>query len=216
MPLPPLPPSATAIPTSPTRATRTRCASITNCISIRKACSTRRDGARCSDIRPMANKRLAVTPPVLLPHWLKGVPFHHGGKHATVQCETCHESAQRSANTADVIMPRRQSCVACHAGTTASSCVSCHKYHSREVPATMQAALLRRPGFGRPASPAGGDGEEMFSNVLLIAIVVLMLVLLVPVGIAVYQRLRVKPDERGPRGSQRRAPAPPPPADIGG
>jgi len=44
----------------------------------------------------------------------------------------------------------------------------------------------------------------MFSNVLLIAIVVLMFVLLVPVGMAVYQRLRVKPEERGERAPQRR------------
>src|SRR5205814_10639392 len=65
---------------------------------------------------------------------------------------------------------------------------------------SMQAALLRRP--------AGGDGEEMFGNVLLIGIVVLMFVLLVPVGIAVYQRLRVKPQERSERPQQRRAPAP--------
>ena len=50
----------------------------------------------------------------------------------------------------------------------------------------------------------------MLGNVLLIAIVVLMLVLLVPVGIAVYQRLRVKPQERSERAPQRKPP------DLGG
>ena len=45
----------------------------------------------------------------------------------------------------------------------------------------------------------------MFGNVLLIAVVVLMFVLLVPVGIAVYQRLRVKTDDKSGRA------APPPP-----
>lgn len=51
----------------------------------------------------------------------------------------------------------------------------------------------------------------MLGNVLLIAIVVLMLVLLVPVGIAVYQRLRVKPHERSSeRPPQKKAP------DFGG
>jgi hypothetical protein len=176
--------------------------------------------AKCHDIRTLPNKRLAVTPPVLPLRWLRGVPFHHGGKHATVDCEKCHDQARRSANTADVLLPSRQSCVACHGGAQSSTCVSCHKYHSQQVPATMRAALLR--------SPAGGDGEEMFGNVLLIAIVVLMFVLLVPVGIAVYQRLRVKPEERGERAPQRPAaeygattkmpamtnvppPAPPPP-----
>jgi pSer/pThr/pTyr-binding forkhead associated (FHA) protein len=165
----------------------------------------------CHDIHPIGS-RLAVTPPVLLTHWLTGVPFTHGGKHATLQCESCHESVRRSTNTQDVLMPVRQSCVACHGGTAASTCVSCHRYHERSkgLPATMQAGLLRRPGGGRPFSPAGGDGAEMLSNVLLIAIVVLMFVLLVPVGIAVYQRLRVKPQERSERAPQRKAP------DLGG
>jgi pSer/pThr/pTyr-binding forkhead associated (FHA) protein len=158
--------------------------------------------AKCHDIRPLANKRLAITPPVLLRQWLKGVPFQHGGRHATIDCEKCHEQARRSASTSDVLTPSRQSCVACHGGSNPSTCVSCHKYHSKVVPATMRAALLR--------GPAGGDGEEMFGNVLLIAIVVLMFVLLVPVGIAVYQRLRVKPEE------PQRRPAAPPPPDLGG
>ena len=54
----------------------------------------------------------------------------------------------------------------------------------------------------------------MLSNVLLIGIVVLMFVLLVPVGIAVYQRLRVKPDDRGDRAAAQ--PPRRPPADPGG
>jgi pSer/pThr/pTyr-binding forkhead associated (FHA) protein len=49
----------------------------------------------------------------------------------------------------------------------------------------------------------------MLSTILLIAVVVLMFVLLVPVGMAVYQRLRVKPEERGQRPAPRRP-------DIGG
>ncbi len=163
----------------------------------------------CHDIHPIGS-RLAVTPPALLTRWLSGVPFTHGGKHATLQCENCHESARGSTNTQDVLMPMRQSCTACHGGATASTCVSCHRYHERSkaLPATMQAGLVRR----RPFSPVGGDGAEMFGNVLLIAIVVLMFVLLVPVGIAVYQRLRVKKDNK----SERAAPPPQKRPDLGG
>jgi pSer/pThr/pTyr-binding forkhead associated (FHA) protein len=155
--------------------------------------------AKCHDIQRAAN-RLAVTPPVLLTRWLGGVPFTHGGKHAALKCESCHEAARRSTSTADVLMPSRQNCVACHGGRAASTCVTCHRYHERSkgLPATMQAGMLRRPG--------GGDDAEMFSNVLLAAIVVLLFVLLVPVGMAVYQRLRVKPEERAERAPQRRAP----------
>jgi hypothetical protein len=46
----------------------------------------------------------------------------------------------------------------------------------------------------------------MLGTILLAAIVILLLVLLVPVGMAVYQRLRVKPEERLP---EKRAPAAP-------
>jgi pSer/pThr/pTyr-binding forkhead associated (FHA) protein len=154
--------------------------------------------ALCHDIR-RAGDRLAVTPPALVTRWLNGVPFTHGGKHATLQCENCHEGARRSTNTQDVMMPSRQSCAACHGGKAASTCVTCHRYHehSKGLPATMQAGLLR--------GPAGGDQAEMIGSVLLIAIVVLMFVLLVPVGMAVYQRLRVKPEERSAAPPQRRS-----------
>src|SRR5262249_5343476 len=50
--------------------------------------------AKCHDIHPVG-QRLAVTPPVLMARWLRGVPFTHGGKHATVQCESCHGLARQ-------------------------------------------------------------------------------------------------------------------------
>ena len=167
--------------------------------------------AKCHEIQRAGN-RLAVAPPVLLGRWLAGVPFTHGGKHATLTCETCHDAARRSSNTADVLVPARESCVACHGGKASSTCVTCHRYHERSkaLPARMEAGLLRRPGSARPLSPAGGDEAEMLGTVLLAAIVVLLFVLLIPVGMAVYQRLRVTPEERGARAPERR-PAPPPP-----
>jgi pSer/pThr/pTyr-binding forkhead associated (FHA) protein len=146
--------------------------------------------ALCHDIQ-RAGSRLAVKPPILQTLWLRSVPFHHGGKHATVRCEDCHEGARTSANTQDVLMSSRKDCVACHGagGKSATTCVTCHRYHerSKSLPAKMvKAGLL----------PTGGDGAEMLGTILLAAIVILLLVLLVPVGMAVYQRLRVKPDDR--------------------
>jgi pSer/pThr/pTyr-binding forkhead associated (FHA) protein len=146
--------------------------------------------ALCHDIRPAGN-RLAVTPPGLQTRWLASVPFDHGGKHASVRCENCHESARESTRTQDVMMPSRKDCVACHGadGKSATTCVTCHRYHedSKSLPAKMvQAGLVQ----------TGGDRAEMLGTILLAAIVILLLVLLVPVGVAVYQRLRVKPEER--------------------
>lgn len=162
--------------------------------------------AKCHELQRNGN-RLAVTPPVLLTRWLSG-QFTHGGKHAAIDCEKCHEGVRASGNTSDVLMPRRESCVTCHgaatagSGKVASTCVTCHRYHERSkaLPAVMRAAMI--PG-------GGGNGAEMFGTVVLAAIVVLLVVLLVPVGIAVFQRLRVKPEERERAAAPR--PAPPPP-----
>jgi len=159
--------------------------------------------AKCHDLQRAGN-RLAITPPVLLNRWLTLVPFTHSGKHAALDCEKCHERVRASTNTADVLMPARQNCVACHGADAkvASTCVTCHRYHeqSKSMPAPMRAGLI--PG-------GGGNQAEMFGTVLLAAIVVLLLVLLIPVGIAVFQRLRVKPEERE-RVTARRPAAPAP------
>jgi pSer/pThr/pTyr-binding forkhead associated (FHA) protein len=143
--------------------------------------------AKCHDLRTAAG-RLAVTPPVLLARWLSG-PFTHGGKHAAIECEKCHDRVRASTNTADVLMPARQSCVACHGGKDASTCVTCHRYHegTKAAPAAMRAGLIQG---------GGGNRAEMVGTILLAAVVVLLIVLLVPVGVAVFQRLRVKPEER--------------------
>jgi len=145
--------------------------------------------AQCHDIQ-RAGTRLAVKPPVLQTRWLAHVAFDHSGRHAG-PCESCHESARRSTSTADVLMPARKDCVACHGaeGKSASTCNTCHSYHedSKSLPAKLtQAGMLGM----------GGKRAEMLGTILLAAIVILLLVLLVPVGMAVYQRLRVKPDER--------------------
>jgi hypothetical protein len=172
--------------------------------------------ALCHDIQ-RAGSRLAVKPPVLQTRWLALVPFDHSGRHGA-PCDSCHQSARQSTNTADVMMPSRKDCVACHGadGKSASTCNTCHRYHerSKSLPAKMMKAGL----LGM-----GGDRAEMLGSILLAAIVILLLVLLVPVGMAVYQRLRVKPEERV--AEKRPAPAqptakmaainiPPPPAPV--
>jgi predicted CXXCH cytochrome family protein len=87
----------------------------------------------CHEIKPRG-ERLAVTPPVQRAQWLsKGTFTHVPMQHR--QCEGCHR-VRESADTADVLMPRRDACVPCHAANAsatnpASKCLTCHEYHHR-------------------------------------------------------------------------------------
>jgi hypothetical protein len=57
--------------------------------------------------------------------------FTHG-PHRQASCESCHEAARQSAATADVLLPSRDDCMACHGAgprQEASGCILCHRYH---------------------------------------------------------------------------------------
>lgn len=161
---------------------------------------------KCHDI-VRSGQRLAVTPPVILTSWLDRAKFSHA-RHQKVDCEQCHEGARESVATSDVLMPRVKDCTACHAKNAtatnaASTCVTCHEYHLRPQ-RQVQKASLAQAGMGGDES-----GGRMFEGILLAVIVVLLLVVLVPVGIALYQRLR---PERAPAAPPRPKAAPIPPA----
>jgi hypothetical protein len=51
-----------------------------------------------------------------------------------VQCASCHEQAQNSKETSDVLLPHADSCRQCHhpQGGARSDCVLCHSYHDRK------------------------------------------------------------------------------------
>ncbi|MDZ4141495.1 MAG: cytochrome c3 family protein [Methylotenera sp.] len=66
--------------------------------------------------------------------WFSKAHFNHAS-HRTQQCQSCHQ-VEASETSADVAMPDRQSCLQCHSGNNpkhkriASSCMSCHIFHS--------------------------------------------------------------------------------------
>lgn len=66
--------------------------------------------------------------------WFIKARFQHAS-HRTQQCQSCHR-VEHSESSADVAMPDRKSCLRCHAGNSpkhgriASSCMSCHDFHS--------------------------------------------------------------------------------------
>jgi predicted CXXCH cytochrome family protein len=64
--------------------------------------------------------------------------FSHA-RHVNTGCGECH-AAQTSANSEEVLMPGIETCRGCHGDETptankvASSCLSCHAFHTHPVP----------------------------------------------------------------------------------
>ncbi len=60
-------------------------------------------------------------------------------RHVTIGCGECH-AAQRSSSSDEVLMPGIETCRGCHggpapsAGKVASTCLSCHAFHTHSVP----------------------------------------------------------------------------------
>lgn len=158
----------------------------------------------CHDLK-RAGERFAVEPPRIVTEWLTGAGFTHTA-HSGLDCESCHRDLRNSVNTADVHMPRRADCTTCHArnATAASTCITCHEYHVRSKP--ILAAASASPIAG--GTPGPGGEARMIDKILLVAIALLILVVLVPVGIALFQRLKPKADDRSAPAGPR--PAPPP------
>jgi len=143
--------------------------------------------------------RLSAKPPEIPTRWFLKSNFAHT-QHRNLPCESCHENARRSTMTSDVLMPVRKNCTGCHGNQstkTSSSCATCHEYHehSRILLTKMAPAFQRRTP--RTANDLGG-GPRMIETVLLWAIVLLLLVVLVPAGIALVQRIRAGTPERRP------------------
>ena len=144
--------------------------------------------------------RLAATPPVIRARWIEHARFAHT-EHRSLDCESCHQ-ARSSRVTSDVLMPSRNACTACHgaqsSAKTSSNCVSCHVYHERSK------LLLASTSGGvvPPTAPGGahttGSGAlqtavgrgPMLTTILTWAAVLLVLVVLLPMGVAMYQRVR--------------------------
>jgi pSer/pThr/pTyr-binding forkhead associated (FHA) protein len=144
--------------------------------------------SKCHDI-DRSGSRIAAKPEIPT-RWLLRAGFTHT-KHQDIACESCHETARESTMTSDVLIPLRGNCTKCHGVPSAkiSRCITCHRYHehSRLLSAAMANA---------------GGGSEMIEKVVLGAIILLLLVVLVPVSIALVQRIRAGTPDRAPAPRQ--------------
>lgn len=112
-----------------------------------------RDPKRCAECHRLdwgADAGLPTVAPTRVPtRWLPYARFDHGA-HAVVACGECH-AASASETTADVLLPRADTCRACHHAKGASDrCGTCHAYH-RPTP-RGDGRGVRELASGGPAS----------------------------------------------------------------
>jgi len=68
--------------------------------------------------------------------WFKHAKFNHTS-HRAMSCESCHAGAANSMMETDVLIPKREKCLECHAPTSnfgtpgaRFNCTECHLYHN--------------------------------------------------------------------------------------
>lgn len=88
-----------------------------------------------------------ITPLHISQDWFSKARFNHAS-HRSQQCQSCHE-VEDSDSSADVAMPDRKSCLRCHSGNKpkpkriASSCMSCHEFHSSHATKYKELAVTQ-------------------------------------------------------------------------
>jgi hypothetical protein len=94
----------------------------------------------CHTVTPRENAAPVIAVPQTPDRWFLQATFHHG-KHGSMACAECH-AAEGSERTADIILPKRESCVQCHGPKVgvSESCSTCHHYHN---PPVQMAATAR-------------------------------------------------------------------------
>ena len=74
-----------------------------------------------------------VSPVRLTQNWMPRARFNHAA-HITEPCQSCHDRAEHSKKSSDILMPGIEKCRDCHGGAHDSSkldsdCVMCHRFH---------------------------------------------------------------------------------------
>jgi len=101
--------------------------------------------APSAEIKDRALSFFTVLKPQIPERWMPKSIFSHGS-HEEVSCEECHSGVRESELTADVLLPKIETCKDCHAeisrtghpekGKVSGDCITCHSYHdSQPIPA---------------------------------------------------------------------------------
>jgi len=142
--LPPRPlPGAPSLPLQETARKR-----IDHRVAVAEAMLSQAVCGKCHLCLPSDRPGLAaVVPPQIPQAWLNYARFDHSA-HRAVNCRQCHPRAyaddpQASRRSSDVLIPRRDTCLACHGprrvtaeglqGGARFDCAECHQYHHGSV-----------------------------------------------------------------------------------
>jgi hypothetical protein len=109
--------------------------------------------AYCHEVSAQKEGPPRVSPPLIPDRWMLHAHFNHA-KHLAVSCTVCH-AIQNSRETAEISMPSKQACIACHSprGGVRDSCMTCHQYHRPEglqLSGGFENAPARRSDYGMP------------------------------------------------------------------
>jgi hypothetical protein len=100
--------------------------------------------AYCHEVKISQGGSPQITRPVQMERWLTQAKFSHLRHLGLISCEKCHD-AVHSKDTADILLPARETCVACHSlrGGVVDSCAECHNYHQPPYNAGLRGNLAK-------------------------------------------------------------------------
>jgi hypothetical protein len=75
----------------------------------------------------------SLAPAAVPATWMPNAIFDHRS-HRALGCAACHGEVEKSRRTADVLLPGKEACAACHSPKVGASseCRTCHRYHPEE------------------------------------------------------------------------------------
>ena len=115
---------------------------------------------RCGECHSGRDGRDDVLPVKLADDWYPYARFDHAS-HSTQQCMACH-NAQDSKQSADVLIPNRDTCMPCHSaevGDVHLACVDCHAYHPRVGAGHLVSEVRRLLGSSAEGAHPASDRE---------------------------------------------------------
>ncbi len=100
--------------------------------------------AYCHEVKTSSVGSPEITKPMTPERWLADAKFSHAA-HANIACEQCHD-ALHSRETADIILPAKETCEACHSpkGGVVDTCAECHVFHHLPDGMTHDEGLMTR------------------------------------------------------------------------
>jgi hypothetical protein len=106
---------------------------------------------RCHEFEVKEKNQLVpdrIVPTAVPQVWFKHAVFDHNA-HRAMKCQECHTGVENSKDSNDVLLPKMETCIKCHAPATSHGggarydCAECHRYHNGDQPLQGKGAHSR-------------------------------------------------------------------------